>query len=401
MEIDNDAPLKVNAPVRAHTVEPLYVGATLVIPVNSSADGRVVKVEPVSKSQRIDACTHGDFTPLHQATLHFDRIIDPNGRVILLDAANAELATTTVRLQSKAVKQSLFGRLWSNATTRAKLFTRNFTAPGRATRAREFLYAQLPYHPQSLLPHTQYDIPLLALPTPDQPAAGSLPPPAAAALPKETFVLQSRLVTALNSKAAQQGDEVVAEVTQPFTDSAGHVSIPVGSLVRGSVLRASPARKLGRSGALRFTFTELVLPSGYREHVVGVPSAIYAEPGYPQRLDNEGGIQSQPKRSVLFPLVLGALATRSIRADENPRAHAAVSSNGFGLITRVVAISSGSNIAGGVIGGITTARAVYTRFIGRGQEVEFPAHTPIEIELNKTEAPVLEGHADSPTHGGR
>jgi hypothetical protein len=400
--LDNGAALKVGAPVRGHTLEPFYVDNQLAIPLNSSVDGTVVRVVPAPRSRQIEAYTHGDFTPLKQATLHFFRAIDQTGYVIPLVTADAELATSTVRLEKKAVKKgSMFRRLWNQGTNQARDYTRNITEPGRMLRAREFVYGQLPYHPQSLLSGTEFDLPFLALPrvekmppTPTQSdgarsSEGLVSRPVVHELPKVTFILYSRLVTPLSSAKVRKGDTVVATVVRPVIAADGQPIVPQGTLIRGAVLETKPARSFGRAGSLRFSFAEIVSPSGVAQRITGVPHAINSDPGRGQILDQEGGVEPKSTRTILVPVVLGALATHSIRSDDSPRTNAAIASNGFGLITRVVATCIGSNVLGGVIGGVATARAVYTRFVAHGRNVEFPAYTPMEIELNTEEAPVL------------
>jgi hypothetical protein len=69
-------------------------------------------------------------------------------------------------------------------------------------------------------------------------------------------------------------------------------------------------------------------------------------------------------------------------------AHAAASANGFGLITRIIAISTKSNIFGGVMGSITSARMIYSRFLAHGKDVKFERGTGIEVDLGTTHAPM-------------
>jgi hypothetical protein len=106
------------------------------------------------------------------------------------------------------------------------------------------------------------------------------------------------------------------------------------------------------------------------------------------QLDNEGGAKPQSNRSFLVPLSLGLLATSALTEDEASVAHAAASSNGFGLIGRVIAISTGSNIVGGTLGAISTGRAVYSHFLANGKDVVFPHNTEIEVDLGPAAQPM-------------
>jgi len=80
---------------------------------------------------------------------------------------------------------------------------------------------------------------------------------------------------------------------------------------------------------------------------------------------------------------MGLLAASALHEDEASMGHAATASNGFGLIGRVAATASGSKTVGGVIGGISAARAIYSRFIAHGHEVSFPRNSEIEVEVGR------------------
>jgi len=126
-------------------------------------------------------------------------------------------------------------------------------------------------------------------------------------------------------------------------------------------------------------------------------------------LDDEGGAAVQKSKARFVEPALALLALRASfyqgegRGFEggstaaHPTAVAAQGGNGlaqgvggligFGAIGFVVGqVSRPLGIAFGVIG---AARSVYTNILGNGQEVAFPADTPIEVQL----AP---GHEKSP-----
>jgi hypothetical protein len=83
----------------------------------------------------------------------------------------------------------------------------------------------------------------------------------------------------------------------------------------------------------------------------------------------------------MLPLALGLIAASAFTDEDAGVGRSAVASNGFGLITRVVAISTGSKTVGGVIGMIDAGRTVYTRFIARGRDVVFPLNSQVEVEV--------------------
>ena len=78
---------------------------------------------------------------------------------------------------------------------------------------------------------------------------------------------------------------------------------------------------------------------------------------------------------------MGLIAASAFTDEDAGIGRSAVASNGFGLITRVIAISTGSKTVGGVIGMIDAGRTVYTRFIARGRDVVFPLNSQVEVEV--------------------
>src|SRR5258708_17903787 len=60
---------KVDAPVRAKMIEPVFAFDREVIPAGADVVGRVVRVHPVPRRQRAQAMVNGDFTPLHRAEI--------------------------------------------------------------------------------------------------------------------------------------------------------------------------------------------------------------------------------------------------------------------------------------------------------------------------------------------
>ncbi|HEU5403748.1 MAG TPA: hypothetical protein VFU86_20505, partial [Terriglobales bacterium] len=54
----------------------------------------------------------------------------------------------------------------------------------------------------------------------------------------------------------------------------------------------------------------------------------------------------------------------------------------------VIAISTGSNIMGGTLGGIAAGRSVYSHFLAHGKEVMFPRNTEILVDLGPAKKPM-------------
>jgi hypothetical protein len=388
VQLDSPAKFNVGAPVHAHTVEPVYENDRLVIPAGTPIDGEVAQVNPASHKQRLDAKFHGDFTSLHEVRIRFESVRPRDGQALPISAALADESSSVVVFHSAGAKhESLMHRAWGFAIGKKNQAINTFTAPGKEHRLERMLFSQLPWHPESLEPGTQYDVVLLR---PVGARAGDVQTAALSGKQKieASTVLHARLLTDLTSAKTKAGDSVTAIVTQPKLDADGHVQIPQGTLLEGNVLEATPAGKWGHNGALRFTFHKMEFPQGAQQLVNGVPTAVAGAASANIQLDSEGGAKPQSNRALLAPLSLGLLATSALTEDEASVGHAATSSNGFGLIGRVIAISTGSNIMGGTLGGIAAGRSVYSHFLAHGKDVVFPHNTEIQVDLGPSRKPM-------------
>lgn len=388
VQVDSPTKFKVGAPVHAHTVEPLYENNRLVIPAGTPVEGEVVQVNPASHKQRLDAKFHGDFTPLHEVKVRFERVVPADRASIPISAAPADDSSTVVVFRSAGAKHvSLMHRAWGFAIGKKNQAISTFTAPNKEHRLERMLFNQLPWHPESLEPGTQYDVKLLQAVGVDR-----IPADPAKISKKDQLAasteLHARLLTDLTSAKNKAGDPVTAIVTQPKLNADGQVQIPQGTLLEGNVLQAKPAGNWGHNGALRFTFHKMEFPEGAQQLVTGVPTAVAGRASANIQLDSEGGAKPQSNRALLAPLSLGLLATSALTEDEASVGHAATSSNGFGLIGRIVAISTGSNIMSGTLGGIAFGRSVYSHFLAHGKDVVFPHNTEIQVNLGPAGKPM-------------
>lgn len=385
VELDSPAKVKLGAPVRAHTVEPLYDLNRLVIPAGTVLFGKVSAVSPASKGKRANAMSHGDFTPLHEASIEFNGLRLQNGSRLPISTSPAQEGSQVVRFQSShTTRPSLLKQGWNAVIAQKNQAITTVTAPGKVDRLKEYVFTQLPWHPEIIEAGSQYDVALLSPITSieRQALAAPLPKPQ----PKngildQSAYLHARLQEELSSKTGKRGDLVSAVVTQPVLDAKGQIEIPQGAILRGRVLRARAAEKWGKNGALRFTFNQVDFPQGPQQQVSGVPSAVDGSKNRSLKLDSEGGVEPDTKKGVMLPLTLGLIAASAFSDDDGGMGRTAVASNGFGLITRVIAISTGSRMVGGAIGMVDAGRTVYTRFIARGRDVVFARNSQVEVEV--------------------
>ena len=387
VQIDTPTKMKAGAVVRGHTVEPIYSNDRLVIPAGTPIQGVVSEVKPASKKRRLDAKFHGDFTPLHEAGIQFQKLQPTAGSPVAVETEPAKQGSDVLVFHSRNAKyDSLAHRAWGVVVGRKNEAISRFKGPNKAYRAKQVLYSQLPWHPESLRPGAEYDVHILH----SEFVTGTIEPASNSKDEKfrETSKLHARLVTELDSSKSKPGDSVTAVLTEPRLDANNKVEIPQGTLLRGNVLQSSPAGKWGHNGELRFTFQKMEVPGGLQQRVTGVPKAVAGASDSRLLMDNEGGSKPESNRSLLAPLSLGLLAASAFTEDESSVGHAATSSNGFGLIGRIVAISTGSRMFGGTLGAISTGRSFYSHFLAHGKDVVFPRDTEIQVDLGPAAEPM-------------
>jgi hypothetical protein len=388
VQIDTPTKLKFGAVVRAHTVEPLYVNNQLTVPAGTPVEGVIAQVAPASHKRRLDAKFRGDFTPLHEVKIQFEQFEPPSGKVIPIQAALAEQGSEVLVFHSRAAKHgSIFHQVWEIAVGDKDQAVETIKGPNKSYRLKRMFYGQLPWHPESLQLGSEYDVTLL------QPPSGVAVNPSATPLDDRKLdrsaVLHARLVNDLDSAKSKPGETVTAIVTEPKFGANNQVEIPQGTILRGNVLQAEPANKWGHNGSLRFTFQKMEFPSGFQQRVTGVPNAVAGAAGANLQIDNEGGSKPQSNHGLLVPLSLGLLATSALTEDEASVGHAATSSNGFGLLGRVIAISTGSRVFGGTIGMMSAGRSFYSHYLARGKDVVFPHNTEIQVDLGPAKEPMV------------
>jgi hypothetical protein len=402
------SPLRAGEQLEGRLLYPVYVDNRVVLPSNSTLRGRVVRLDS-DRSRRIHARLRGDFTPFHIPVVQFDQVLLEDGAIQAISCSNAKDGVVILRLSPPPgqKKGSLISRQWSDLKRQVKETTALFTAPGRGDRFVQFVYTQLPYHPQRIETGTTWTVEL-AQPLRVQVDDG---PPVAAR--NSTTVGQSGLITstkkdpvnqpddqmnewhlraylqqAINSAKAKPGDTFHAYVAEPVFNAEHVVVVPEGSLLTGEITQARPARSFGRQGRLRFHFKELKLPNGFSQPVEGTLAGVDSNKSAHLQADAEGGIQPQSQNRVIIPLLLTFLAGRAFDDDENQIFNNAVASNGFGIVGRVVGIAASSrNVAAG-IGIYGAALSIYDLWLARGHDVVFPKNTRVEITTIPSRSPL-------------
>jgi hypothetical protein len=216
------------------------------------------------------------------------------------------------------------------------------------------------------------------------PSATALDPDAR---PPANTELHARLTSELSSATNQRDDKVEAVLTEPVYSADHHLVLPEGTRLLGSILVATPARKLAQNGELRFTFKEVQLASGVKRPMRGQLTAADATKTANVKIDEEGGAHAtESKAKSLVPLAIVMLAQSTGESDHDGlngnsggSVNNGVAGGGFGLMGRLLALSAGSRMVAYGIGYYGAARSIYSHFIARGHDVVFPRDTQIEI----------------------
>lgn len=373
--------LKLGAAVAGSLLEPLYVGTQMVLPARTIVTGKVVDAPPVDRATRTAALMDGDFTPLHVPVVDFDSVRLSSGAVLQMNTVAHVRQGELIRFVPKP-KQSIFQKIKSMARDRIKADREEVTAPHKSDRLLRLLYQQLPYHPQRIWANTQFDAELQA--PLDVPGVSAQPVAAAPAdaLLREQPIVRVRLTEGVSSESAHSGDAVHAALTAPVYDHERRLIFPEGAALTGVVLKATPSRRLGHNGTLRFAFRSMQPLSGEAQTLQGQVKGAEGESTANVTVDEEGGVHANPDRNrFVAPLLLAVLAAGG-HDDDGGAGRQGLASNGFGIVVRLVGFTSGSrNFATGV-GAYGLAKSVYRHFLAHGRPVTFARDTAIEVQLS-------------------
>jgi hypothetical protein len=374
-------PMKVGESLDGRLLYPVYVNNQTAIPAGTTLRGTVLQLDS-DRSRRIHARLRGDFTPFHVPVVRFDQLVLPDGSVAAVVSDSAKDGAPILRLSPApgTKRGSLVSREIAAEKQRIKDAVAQFTAPGRGDRLVQFIYTQLPYHPERIEAGTAWVVDLvqplnlrLAAPRTE---AHEKPPGESAAT---EWRLRAYLQETISSAQRKAGDTFQAVVSEPVFNAGHEVVVPQGSVLVGEVTQSKPARSFGRHGKLRFRFRQLKLPTGFTQPVEGTLAGVDANKAANLQIDTEGGIAPKPQSRLLLPLVLTFLAGRGLDDDGNRVLNGAVASNGLGIIGRIVGIvATNRNVAAG-IGFYGAALSFYDLCLARGHNVVFTKNTRIEV----------------------
>ncbi|MDP9038049.1 MAG: hypothetical protein M3O02_02090 [Acidobacteriota bacterium] len=395
-------PLKTGQPVRAELIYPVYADNRLLLPAGTPVLGTVASLHS-NRTRRVQAVLGGDFTPFRTPVVQFTSILLPDGVAVPLSTQPAAEGAPIFRAVAPPPSHGgLVRRQLHSGLTVARDNLALFLSPGKGARLLQFVYSQLPYHPQRIEPGTAWTVETSApLTIPAQPAPPPPlpeptrnrhfwePEPAAPPPPNtdsSTWIVEAYLTEPLSSQTSVTGTPIHATVAQPVLAPDGSVAVPQGAVLLGSVTRAKPSRRFGRTGVLSFNFRQLVLPGSDDKQTVetrltGADSAANVA------LNAEGQAKAKPQNKIAVPLILALMASQPLDQRERGQPagnqagrNAVGGAAGLGLVGTVVTLATGSASTAAGIGYWGAARAFYTRWIGRGQTIAFARDTRIVVE---------------------
>ena len=379
-------------------MEPVYAFDHIVVPVGSEVIGKVTEIETVSGGKRTQAVLNADFTPSRKVEIGFDELVLADGKRLRLNTSVTpgsgrviELVTAANEKEKKNTMKDAASKKADEAKQQAhqewdKAMEQLHT-PGKMQRLERYGEAQLPVHRQYIPAGTVYFAELqdtleFGSEVMTVPMASSI----GSAIP-EGSVAHARLVTPLSSATAHAGQNIEAVLSQPLMDG-DRLILPQGSRLKGTVKQAQPARRMKKNGQLRIAFSEVVPPDGIEQKVVSTLEGVQAGKDANVKLDSEGGAEATTSRTrylgTAVSLGLAVLATSAGQdhdADGASHGGATGGLGGFKLVGMVVGAAVRSRAFGTTMGAYGAAASIYTHFMARGSEVEFPKNTAMQIGI--------------------
>jgi hypothetical protein len=415
LRIDEHLPMRNGQPVRAHLLYPVYDDNKLLIPADTIVTGSVVELRS-DHSRRIRAAFGGDFTPFRKPVVRFNSFVLADGTTIPFTSDDAADGAPIFRaVAPPPAKGGFLRREFNGLLSVGRSDVAIFTGPEKADRFVQFIYSQIPYHPQRIdkgtawTVETSHSVEIPAQPAPPAPVVAAerkphfweepRPPVDPARADTGSWMVQAYLDEPLSSETSKEGQAIKATVAQPVLNPDHSIAIPQGATLIGSVTRAKPSRKFGRTGVLTFNFRQLQVPN---EETRTVETRLTgADSARDIALDSEGQAKSKPQDKISLPIILALMASRPLDQDSHNGIaggsslgkNAVGGAAGLGLLGTVIGLSGGSpNLAAG-IGYYGAARAVYYRWIVHGQKIDFAKNTRIVVETTPRKSPALKPDA--------
>jgi hypothetical protein len=401
VQIEDHLPMRVGESIDAELIYPIYVDNIEVLPAKTLVSGIVVGLHS-NHSRRISARLRGDFTPFRIPTVRFTSITMGDGSIVPIATGVVTDGAPIYRLLAPPPRKGGFvHQQWDDGIQIFKDKLAMVTGPDKCDRLTQFLYTQLPYHPQRIEKKTAWTVetsePLSLSPKLADSVAKEKPldaPPASTQVDSKTWIIQAYLGDTLSSASSKPGEAIKATVAEPIYNPDHTIAVPEGATIIGAVTQARPARSFGRSGTLHFDFRQLVLPDGKTQNVQA--SLTGADSAAPDKLalDSEGQIKPKPQDKLLVPFTLLVLAARPLDVDKGDGAGGgfgkdAFASNSLGIIGFIIGTALQQRSVAAGIGYYGAAVSIYERWIKRGRDVTFARDTRLVLQTTPRNSELL------------
>jgi hypothetical protein len=407
IQIENHLPMHIGQSIDGQLIYPVYADNTLVLPAKTIITGTVIGLRS-NHSRRVTARLRGDFTPFRIPIVRFNSIVLADGTVLPIATGTATDGAPIYRLVAPPPhKGGFIHQQWDNGIQIVRDKLTILTGPNKKDRLVQFLYTQLPYHPQRIEKGTAWTVETAApvsvsaqqtaMANPVIPT--TLTPRAVAKDDSKAWIIQAYLGEPLSSATSKAGSTIKATVAEPIYNPDHTIAVPEGATMVGTITQAKPARRFGRAGALHFDFRQLVLPTGTQNVQASLTGADSAA-GQNLALDSEGQVKPKLQDKLLVPFTLLVLAARPLDVDRGEGAGGgfgkdSVASNSLGVIGFIVGTAAQQrNLAAG-IGYYGAAISIYERWIKRGHEVSFARDTRLVLQTTPRSSTAL--HPDGTT----
>lgn len=416
LQLTSHTRMKVGQPVHAELLYPLYVDNHLLLPARTVVEGSVISLHP-DRARQNTSRLRADFTPFHTPVVRFDSLIAPDGRTVPIATADATDGAPLYRVvRTPAVQGSLFHRYVEMGKQMAREQMAIVTGPDKRDRLQQFLYTQLPYHPERIARETAFtaetEQPLTLSPMPSPFVKSALAntgqislvsaKPATEGKRSDSgsspmWRIEAYLNQPISSETSKADQVISATVAKPILNADGTIAVPQGSVLSGSVVEARPSRRFAKQGVLRFSFRQLTRPGEETQAVRASLASIDGSSEQPLALDSEGNAKPKPQDKIIVPALLLLAASSPLHHDEgstdNSLGKDAVASGSLGLIAFIIGTAAQQqNVAAG-LGYYSAAVAIYPRFIAKGKAVSFPKDTRIILETTAPRRQVLRATA--------
>jgi hypothetical protein len=404
--LDGNFPMRAGTQIRGHLIYPVYVDNVLVLAQGTVVTGTVDALQP-DRTRRTHAMLGGDFTPFRTPLVRFTALKLADGSSLPLATGPATAGAPIYRaVAPEQGTGGFFHQQIKAGLDAGRSDLAYFIAPGKGDRFVQWIYGQIPYHPQRIEKETSWTVELSApldVPPQEQPLVPAAAPPpkphfwqVQSAPPEQirpgVWRVEANLADNISSESSSRGQSIRAVVAAPVYNSDHTVAVPQGATLVGSVTQAKRARWFGRSGVLTFNFDQMLVPGETAQTVE--TRLTGADSAQEIALNSEGQAKSRPRDRVAIPLILAVMAASPLDQDEGhahhtTRKNATGGAAGLGLIGTIVSAAGGSPYVAAGIGYWGVARSVFGRWIARGQKISFPRDTRIVVEtVSRKSAPI-------------